>query len=173
MTVNLVLGAAQVRLDGQNTRIFAGRERFSHAFTGLELERSWLDRAQLDRSPELCALLQTRAELLLARVEQDAPAAERVKRWLVAQRWQTRPTMDAIARDLGMSARSLRRRLLEERVLFSELVDDARASHAKRMLADPRRSVQETAFALGFATPAAFSRAFKRWTGVAPSAYRR
>jgi AraC-like DNA-binding protein len=154
------------------SRIFGGREQFSHAFTGVELERCWLDRTQFSRSPELCVLLQARAELLLARVDQDAPAAERVRRWLGSQTPQTRPTMDTIARDLGMSARSLRRRLRQEGAAYSELLEEARAMHAKRMLGELRNSVQQTAYAMGFGTPAAFSRAFKRWTGMAPSAYR-
>jgi AraC-like DNA-binding protein len=154
------------------TRVFGGREQFSHAFTGIELERSWLDRAQLTHSPELSVLLKGRAELLLARIDRDAPATERVKRWLVSQDLQTKPTMETIARELGMSARSLRRRLREERATYDALVEAARVIHAKRMLADPRRSVQETAYAMGFATPGAFSRAFKRWTGMSPSTYR-
>ena len=98
--------------------------------------------------------------------------AERVKRWLASHDELLKPTMDAIARDLGMSARSLRRRLREERVQYDELVREARTLRAKRILADPRHSVQDAAYALGFGTPAAFSRAFKRWTGMAPSAYR-
>jgi AraC-like DNA-binding protein len=80
--------------------------------------------------------------------------------------------MDATARDLGMSARSLRRRLSEERAVYADLVEEARANCAKRMLTDPHASVQEAAYAMGFASPTAFARAFKRWTGVSPSAYR-
>lgn len=154
------------------TRVFGGHEQFGQAFTGIEFERSWLDRAHVYRSPELCALLQSRAELLLARIEQEAPAADRVKRWLASHSLETKPKMDKIARDLGMSARSLRRRLHDERAPYDALVEDARTTRAKGMLADPRYSVQETAYALGFATPAAFSRAFKRWTSMAPSVYR-
>ena len=154
------------------TRIFGGREQFSHAFTGIELDRAWLDHKQLRRSPELHELLQARAEVLLAKVDQDAPAGERLKRWLTAQSLELRPTMTAAARGLEMSARSLRRHLQSEGVVFDELVDRALAFRAKQLLGDPRRSVQEIAYAMGFATPAAFSRAFKRWTGVAPSAYR-
>jgi AraC-like DNA-binding protein len=116
--------------------------------------------------------LQARAELLLARLEEDAPAAERVKRWLASQSLQTRPTMETIAHALGTSARSLGRRLQCERAPYSELVENARATRAKSLLADPRHSIQETAYAMGFGTPAAFSRSFKRWTGLAPSAYR-
>ena len=153
-------------------RVFGGCEQFSHAFTGIEFERAWLDRARRDRSPELYALLETRAELLLARLDQEGSVAERVKRWLASHDELLKPTMDAIARDLGMSARSLRRRLREERVQYDELVREARTLRAKRILADPRHSVQDAAYALGFGTPAAFSRAFKRWTGMAPSAYR-
>jgi len=154
------------------TRVFEGREQFGHAFTGLQFDRAWLDRTQLNRSAELRALLEARAELLLAKVDQGAPAADRVKRWLASQSARTRPTMDDIARELGMSARSLRRKLREERTAFSALVSDALAIRAKRLLADPRCSIQETAWAMGFDTPSAFSRAFKRWTGMAPSRFR-
>jgi AraC-like DNA-binding protein len=175
-------GAAQVRRvlfayqapahRAEYARIFEGREQFAQAFTGIEFDLAWLDRSHTYRSPELRTLLQARAELLLARVEQDAPAAERVKRWLAAQSLETKPTMDTIARALGMSARSLRRRLHDEGAPYDDLVEGARALRAKSMLADPRLSIQETAYALGFVTPASFSRAFKRWTGMAPSAYR-
>jgi AraC-like DNA-binding protein len=154
------------------TRVFEGREQFAHEFTGLELERSWLDRTQHGRSPELSALLETRAKELLATVEGDAPAAARAARCIAAHLERGRPTMQAIARDLGMSDRSLRRRLRDEGTAFNTLVDEALTERAQRMLTNPRCSIQETAYAMGFATPAAFARAFKRWTGLAPSAFR-
>lgn len=155
------------------TRIFGGRERFSHPFTGLELERAWLEEKRLARSPELHALLKERAELLLAKVDRAAAITDRVKRWLAAQSLQTKPTMEACARALGMSARSLRRHLLAESASFDALVGGAQAIRAKQMLEDPRCSIQEAAFALGFSTPAAFTRAFKRWTGVTPTDFRK
>jgi AraC-like DNA-binding protein len=83
-----------------------------------------------------------------------------------------KPTMDSVAKTLGMSARSLRRRLCEEETDFRVLVERARADHAKRALAAGHLSVQEAAYELGFATPAAFTRAFRRWTGLSPSAFR-
>jgi AraC-like DNA-binding protein len=156
----------------QYTEMFRGREHFSHPFTGIEIDRAWLDRSHAYGSPELCSFLLSRADMLLARVDQDAPVAERLRRVLSSQDLQTKPTMDTVARELGMSARSLRRRLQEERAIYNDLVEDARALHAKRMLSDPRLSVQEAAYALGFGTPAAFTRAFKRWTGVAPTTFR-
>ena len=93
-------------------------------------------------------------------------------KWLASHDLKTRPGMDSIAQNLGMSARSLRRRLSEEGTEWSVLLERARAESAKRLLASQQCSVQEAAYELGFATPAAFARAFKRWTGVSPRAYR-
>lgn len=153
-------------------RRFGGRERFSHAFTGLEIERAWLDRAPACRYKELRGYLQTRADLLLAKADQNASAAERVRRWLAAQPDLARPTLALAAREFGTSTRTLRRRLHAEHVQFSALLDEARAEQAKRLLAKSPSTIQETAYLLGFRTPSAFSRAFKRWTGMAPRNYR-
>lgn len=155
------------------TRCFGGAERFSQRLTGMELKRSWLDHAPPARAHELHSYLLQRAEYLLAKADRDAPATARVSSWIASQADLTRPTLEQVARELGTSARTLRRRLHEERTQFSALLDGARASEAKRLLADPRRGIQETAYALGFRTPAAFSRAFKRWTGMGPKAYRK
>ena len=153
-------------------RVFAGCERFSQEYNCMVLDRSWLDRPQRYRSPELQALLQARTEVLLARVEFDAPATQRVKRWLSARQASERPNMEHVARGLGMSARSLRRRLQEESTRFDDLVDEELAGRAKRLLSDPRASVQAVAFAMSFRSASAFSRAFKRWTGTAPRSSR-
>jgi AraC-like DNA-binding protein len=155
------------------SRIFGGRERFSQALTGLHVQRCWLDQPQLGRSKELRSFLETRAELLLAKVDHVAPCVERVKRWLAERDSLARPTMEEVARGMGISARSLRRRLQNESVRFGDLVEDDLARRAKLMLSDPRFTVQEAAYTMGFATPSAFSRAFKHWTGKAPCEFRR
>ena len=154
------------------TRAFAGVEHFSHAFTGIELERAWLDCRPPYHSSELRSYLQARADFLLARLDLEAPTSERIRCWLELNASAARPTLEAIARGLGLSPRSLRRRLRAERVQLSALIEQARAQHATRLLERPHRSIQETAYALGFHDPSAFSRAFKRWTGRPPSAVR-
>lgn len=161
------------RHHAEYTRCFGGTEQFSQALTGMEVKRAWLDRPPPVRAGELHSFLLQRAEYLLAKAERDAPASARVSSWIASQTELVRPTLDQVARDLGTSTRSLRRRLHEERTQFSTLLDGARAVHAKRMLEDPRRGIQDTAYALGFRTPSAFSRAFKRWTGMGPKAYRK
>lgn len=161
------------RHHGEYTRIFCGTERFSQAVTGMELPLSFLDRRAREPNRELHSYLLQRAELLLAKASHDASATDRVSRWIAAQTDLARPRLEQVARALGTSTRSLRRRLQAESTQFSSLVDDARALHAKRMLQDPQRGIQDAAYALGFRTPSAFTRAFKRWTGMGPKAYRK
>jgi AraC-like DNA-binding protein len=161
------------RHHAEYTRFFAGAERFSQDITGIELPSAFLDQRAGAPNSELHDYLLHRAELLLAKANRDASATDRVSRWIASQTELARPTLDQVARALGTSTRSLRRHLQAERTQFSSLVDAARATHAKRMLQDPRRDIQEAAYALGFRTPSAFTRAFKRWTGMAPKAYRK
>jgi AraC-like DNA-binding protein len=78
----------------------------------------------------------------------------------------------SVANALGMTARSLQRRLRWEGTSFRRLAVLVRNHRAACYLADPRRSVAEVALVLGFASPAAFTRAFIRWNGLAPQRFR-
>ena len=82
------------------------------------------------------------------------------------------PSQKAIAEAMHVSNRTLQRKLREEGTSFLDLLQDARLSLAKKYLAQPQRSIVETAYLLGFSEPSTFSRAFKRWTGQAPVDYR-
>ena len=71
-----------------------------------------------------------------------------------------------------MSNRTLQRKLKEEGVSFSHILQESRIQLAKSYLRQPNRSVIEVCYLLGFSEPSAFSRAFKRWTGDSPASYR-
>lgn len=76
------------------------------------------------------------------------------------------------ARVMGMSGRSLQRRLSAEGTSFNQLLNNTRYDLACAYLRQvPRQSLTEIAFLLGFADTSSFSRAFHRWTGVSPGAY--
>jgi AraC-like DNA-binding protein len=81
-------------------------------------------------------------------------------------------TEQDMAKRLHMSRRTLQRRLDEADTTYLRLVDDTRKDLALRYIEDPHRSITDVAFTLGFSQQSAFTRAFKRWTGVNPTQYR-
>jgi AraC-like DNA-binding protein len=82
------------------------------------------------------------------------------------------PSLALLAKRLGLSARSLQRKLANEGTSFASLVDDARSALARAYLRDSSLGLTEIALLLGFADQSTFTRAFKRWTGDAPGAFR-
>jgi len=83
------------------------------------------------------------------------------------------PDESRVAAALGVTTRTLRRRLAAEGVAFRALRDEALAVHARRHLRDGRLAVSEVAERLGYADAVAFIRAFRRWTGETPDRFRR
>ena len=81
--------------------------------------------------------------------------------------------LETLSAELGISPRTLQRRLSEEGQSFSELIRDVQEEVAKRLLIDSSLSIQEISSRVGFVTPASFSRAFHAWTGQSPRDYRR
>jgi AraC-like DNA-binding protein len=79
--------------------------------------------------------------------------------------------LEEVARLLHVSTRTLKRRLADERISFSQLLDDERRDHA--LLLVRAHSLDEVAARLGYSDLANFTRAFRRWTGKTPGAYRK
>ncbi len=155
------------------SRVFKGAERFNQSFTGLEFPRKLLDVRQLHHDPRLYALMHAEARRSIDMGARGPSHAERIKRYLSARPPGRIPNMGVAARELGMSVRSLRRRLSEEGVSYRALVQARLEEAAIQALQTPGRSVQEAAFATGFSDCTAFHRAFKHWTGVTPAAFQR
>lgn len=82
-------------------------------------------------------------------------------------------SIESTAKQLGMSARTLQRRLAEEGESFGEVVDHARRLSAERMLTENVLPLAEIALLVGFSEQSAFTRAFKKWTDTTPAHFRR
>lgn len=82
------------------------------------------------------------------------------------------PSMADAAEILHCSTRTLRRRLNAEGWQYQQLIDQVRATRARRALSDPKLSITEIASLLGFADHSGFLRAFRKWTGLTPSEFR-
>jgi AraC-like DNA-binding protein len=139
--------------------------------TGLALARA--DAAQ--RLPAFDPMLVAVAEQLAAAALASAPRSGALASTVSAKIEALLPevaTAEVMASTLKMSGRTLQRRLEDEGVRFSDLVDGVRERKAKELLAGTS-PLAEIGYRLGFSDLAAFSRAFKRWTGVPPGAFRR
>ena len=118
-------------------------------------------------------LFAERADALLARLEENKSIRARVEAWLVVHLHRGEITMESVAREMGMSRQTLFRRLRDEGVSFAQIHDDLRHRMALDYLRARKASVNETAYLVGFSEASAFVRAFRRWTGSTPIAFRK
>lgn len=145
--------------------------RFDHDCTELRVHKNLVYRPHLNYAADLDQQFRGYADTLLAH-HQTESIAQRVLEILRGVSEIHRVGMDDVAAALGMSERTLRRRLQTEGTPYPAIVQRALKERAETLLQDPARSIKEIAYALGFADPSAFHRAFRRWTGQAPSALR-
>ncbi len=124
--------------------------------------------------PDLLRHLQRYGEFLLRDApEREAGLVHRVESAVLEHLPEGGPPPVAvIAGELGLSVRTLTRRLSEEGQGYRDLVEDVRRRKAQLMLSDRALSLAEIAFLLGYSEQSSFTNAFRRWTGRAPGVYR-
>lgn len=149
-------------------RVLGCPVHFDAPFDGIGGTSALLDQPLPRADSELCALLEERASELLARVPPAGDFAALVRHRISAALPDGDPGAEALAEGLGMSARTLRRRLRECGTTHHRLLDEVRHELARRALAQREISVNEVAFLLGFSDASAFHKAFRRWTGGRP-----
>lgn len=154
------------------TRVFGHEGHFEQEFSGIVFQSSLMDAPAPHNDNDVLQALQAVAERRLMRIKQRKSHAAQVRETLLQERWPQRADMGSVARALGISERSLRRRLAAEGTSYGEVVNQALAMVAKRALLDRRVTIQETAYRMGFSDASTFHRAFKSWTGMTPGAYR-
>jgi AraC-like DNA-binding protein len=160
------------RYRAEYARLFEGTERFGRDFIGVVFDRRLLGDLQANRDEELHTAIVSRAERRVSQLANGSGYVERVRRHILDGGKPDRHDMETVARGLGLSARSLRRRLAEEGTSFREVVDAALGELAKRLVSEADGPIEAAAYAMGFSHPSAFHRAFKRWTGATPGASR-
>lgn len=111
-------------------------------------------------------------ETELSEVAESRSVADRTKDIIARALSEGLPKMQDVARHLGMSVRSLHRRLAEDGLTFQLLTEGTRRELAEGLLQQERYSIAEVAYLTGFSEQSAFNRAFKRWTGATPASYR-
>lgn len=157
------------RDSSEHERILGAPIRFGMADNGLLVDRRFLDTPHERADAGLLSLLERHAGELLARIGSVDTFGDRVRTLIVGELDGGNPSAENLADKLGMSVRTMSRRLRAEDTSHKALLDEVRAGLAERYLADDDLAVSDVAFLLGFSEPSAFHRAFKRWFGVSPS----
>lgn len=153
--------------------IFRASIRFDAPLDCLCFDREELSAPTRNADEMLAQLLEEHAGMLAARLQpQAAGFVGEVQRALAAALPEN-GAATTVARSLHVSVRTLQRRLSDAGTTFREQCDNARRGLAEAYLADPRVSICEVAFLLGFSDQTAFNRAFRRWTGMSPGHWRR
>jgi AraC-like DNA-binding protein len=154
-------------------RIFGAPVVFDADRNGFQLDRAMVNRDVTPLLPRYAfGVLTDRADALLAELDGSGSARGRVEEQLMPILHTGDASMETVAGRLGVSRQTLFRQLRAEGVTFEKVIDELRHRLAIRYLSGSKVSVNETAYLVGFSDPAAFSRAFKRWTGMSPRAAR-
>src|SRR5262245_27903424 len=152
-------------------RVLGCPVRFGQPVTGISLRSDDLRRRLRDANPEAAAALS--AALDRPPVRDAPPASARLAAAVDdALVRGARIDREVLARSLGMSGKTLARRLAAEGRRFTDVVDDVRRTLARRLVDDRSLALGEVATRAGFADVAAFGKAFRRWFGRSPSAVR-
>lgn len=154
-------------------RIFQAPVVFGAAWNAMAVDPEFLMLKQPPVNRYVFGVLSERAEALLKSLQDAKTTRGRVESVLVPILHRGDISMESVAAQLGMSRQTLYRNLKAEGVTYEAVLDELRHKMALNFLAGKKVSVNETAYLVGFSEPAAFSRAFKRWTGVTPSAARK
>ena len=149
-------------------RLLGPAVRFCAPTTSLVYATAALDRPLLPARPDLLAIFEPQAQRVVAGLDRHGLVSRRVLDLLAGHIRGTVPDVNDVAHALAMSERAMQRHLRDEGTSFRDLVDDLRRELALRHLAVPGTSATDVAFLLGFSEPAAFTRAFLRWTGQSP-----
>jgi AraC-like DNA-binding protein len=142
------------------------------SWNGLVVERDTWTLPFRRRDPILRKVLEDQANAMLARLPAERGVALDVRRELTSRVAGGDVRIEIVARAMATSVRSLQRRLAAEGASYQELVNVARRDAAERYLTDTSLPIAEVAYLLGYAEPAAFHRAFKRWKKETPQAFR-
>ena len=158
----------------EHERVFGAPLRFRQGIhVGLVFDARDLKRRVPGADRRLLPVIERHLDELLAKPEARDTWLGEVRNAIASSICDGYPGIQTVARRLGLSARTLQRRLGEERTVFKTLVEDVRRELALRYLADGRTRLTDVAFLVGYSELSAFGRAFHRWTGSTPLAMRR
>ena len=153
-------------------RLLAAPILYARARLAIVAPRSWLDLPIEHADNRLLRVLEGYCREVMAQHGEIDEFHLKLEQWLVRRLPSGKFVTAEAARELGMSPRTLARRLRERGTSFAALTNDLRRRLALRYLDDRALRLSQLAYLLGYSEPSAFNHAFRRWTGRSPKAYR-
>ncbi|TBW52182.1 AraC family transcriptional regulator [Marinobacter halodurans] len=187
MDVNQLLFGKRLMLDGscrlaypapepshraRYAALFGESAHFGQPANQLRFRADLLALPMALHNPVARRLAEAECEVELARLARHQGVAGRVRSVLESVTRDPLPGLDAVADQLHVSPRTLRRQLKREGTGFQALLDEVRAMRARWLLTRTSQSVEVIAWQLGYSDPSNFGRAFRKWERCSPSAYR-
>jgi AraC-like DNA-binding protein len=154
-------------------RVFHVEPRMGMPHNAIFFRRAHLETPMLLADPGLHAVFDAEVSALLARFVEEHSELGRVRATLLSNLSRGRLSAEAVAKELGMSSATLRRRLAEEGTSLNRLVEELRRDLVPKYLKDPKLAISEVAFLLGYSHPTGFFKSFSRWfAGQTPAEVR-
>lgn len=153
-------------------QVFGPNVIFEQPVNRFTFRDSNLDRPNLSANPRLFEVVKQLGDILLAARKTVADFRTAVANQIVDHLGVSSPTLESVAEALGVTGRTVQRRLAKEGTSFEDVLDKTRRVVAERLLCDTDLSLTDVAFMLGFSELSAFTRAAKRWHGVPPRQFR-
>jgi AraC-like DNA-binding protein len=157
----------------EHMRIFGAPVLFGCPTNVLVMEPEFVARQVPAADPRLYRILRRSVDRALQEMPEGDELIATLRSLIAESVRDGVPKLARIAKKMGLSPRTLQRQLMEHEMGFKGLVDDTRRHLALSYLRDRKNCLTQVAFLLGYSELSAFNRAFRRWTGSTPLAYRR
>ncbi len=152
--------------------VFDCEIHFNKPLSCIVFKEEVLDEVLPQANEQLLQILLENANQTLANIDKHQPISVKVKNMLVLILKQLTPSSETIAQQLGMSNRTLQRKLKEEGVSYIEVLNELRLELALHYLEHTELTMETIASELGYMEISSFHRSFKLWTGRTPGSYR-
>jgi AraC-like DNA-binding protein len=157
----------------EHVRLFGVAPTFGGRYNELRFDSALLRREVPDADRSLVPIVEQRLHEVLRVDVHEEPWLRDLRFQIASRLCDGHPSLAQLAPDLGLSARTLQRRLGNRGLVWRDIVQETRLRLATRYLEDSDTDLTEVAFLLGYAEQSAFAHAFRRWTRTSPGAHRR
>jgi len=155
------------------TAIVGGAIRGGHPWAGVRFDADVLNRRMATADAMMERLMRHYGDMRLSALPEPSDEIEQMRREIARLLVKGEAGVNALARSVGLSSRTLQRRLGSAGISYATLLDEVRQTLARNLLENANLALAEIAFSLGYSDTSAFSHAFRRWAGISPGHYRR